>query len=375
MWVQKFEVTGFLGRSTPVEAVFNRDLNILTGRNGSGKTSLLKLMWYIMSGNILLGLQEVEFKRAVLTTSLYRCTVHRISRATCRVEMLFEDGETEYEDIEDDDGDIVSNAEDQAAEVLVEIGRSVFLPTFRRIEGGFTLGGGASRPSLNFLIRPPKKNATEEALEALSRRLSNAGHVFVSAISTGDIVGLLQRHFTNLSDEYNKLQRTMTQEIVETIKHYKSSEEDTTEVETANRLLDSIRSRIENVELSRDHIMRPIGAIQGVVQKLLRHKGIVLGTLNFGDATAAINSEALSAGEKQMLSFIAYNGLNNESVFFIDEPELSLHVDWQRQLFTTLMNQQSTNQFIVATHSPFIYSKYPDKEVVIGSDRGDSEEL
>ena len=44
----------------------NPDLNILTGRNGSGKTNLLKLIWYIISGNILLALQEVQFQRAVL---------------------------------------------------------------------------------------------------------------------------------------------------------------------------------------------------------------------------------------------------------------------------------------------------------------------
>jgi predicted ATPase len=28
------------------------------------------------------------------------------------------------------------------------------------------------------------------------------------------------------------------------------------------------------------------------------------------------------------------------------------------------MKQQSSNQFIVATHSPFIYSKYEDKEIM-----------
>jgi predicted ATP-dependent endonuclease of OLD family len=74
-----------------------------------------------------------------------------------------------------------------------------------------------------------------------------------------------------------------------------------------------------------------------------------------------------------MLSFICYNAFYRESVVFIDEPELSLHVDWQRQLFTILQNQQSSNQFIIATHSPFIYSKYPDKEISLGDDRGDAE--
>jgi predicted ATPase len=74
-----------------------------------------------------------------------------------------------------------------------------------------------------------------------------------------------------------------------------------------------------------------------------------------------------------MLSFIAYNAFYRDAVFFIDEPELSLHVDWQRQLFSILLSQQTSNQFVIATHSPFIYSKYPDKELLIDPSRGDEE--
>jgi predicted ATPase len=93
--------------------------------------------------------------------------------------------------------------------------------------------------------------------------------------------------------------------------------------------------------------------------------------ISFGDAANAVTSEALSAGEKQMLSFICYNAFYRDSIIFIDEPELSLHVDWQRQLFPILQDQGTSNQFVVATHSPFIYSKYPDKEISLNIDRGD----
>ena len=72
-----------------------------------------------------------------------------------------------------------------------------------------------------------------------------------------------------------------------------------------------------------------------------------------------------------MLSFLAYNAFYQDTIFIIDEPELSLHVDWQRILFPTLLKQNSSNQFIVATHSPFIYAKYPDKELTWVDDRGD----
>lgn len=371
MWIKRFEVTGFLGNRDIVAANFNQDLNILTGRNGSGKTSLLKLMWYIMSGNIIHALREVEFSKAVLITSEYTCTVIRTGRVYCKVEIVCGDKVYSCEDIEDEDGETVVNAEDEAAEIVQDLGRSVFLPTFRRIEGGFSLGSGSPRAG-GMVPRPTKKTDVEQSLEALSTKMSNSDHVFVSAISTGDIVLLLQRRFSNLSEEYNKIQQSMSQEIIETIRKYSTSNDDNREVETANKLLNNIRQRIETVERSRSEVMTPITAVSDVVQRLLRHKGIQLGRLNFGDATDAISSDLLSAGEKQMLSFIAYNGLNTDSVFFIDEPELSLHVDWQRQLFSIMTEQQSTNQFILATHSPFIYSKYPDKEISLSSDRGDA---
>ncbi len=60
-----------------------------------------------------------------------------------------------------------------------------------------------------------------------------------------------------------------------------------------------------------------------------------------------------------------------QALIIIDEPELSLHVDWQRQLFAILIGQEASNQFVVATHSPFIYSKYPDKEIQLDAERGD----
>ena len=71
-----------------------------------------------------------------------------------------------------------------------------------------------------------------------------------------------------------------------------------------------------------------------------------------------------------MLSFLCYNAFASNSCIFIDEPEISLHVDWQRTLFPTLLAQSTSNQFIITTHSPFIYSKYADKELVLNPDRG-----
>ncbi|MDO9489219.1 MAG: ATP-binding protein [Sphingomonadaceae bacterium] len=373
MRIESCEVVGLFGNKQTIQTKFSHDLNILTGRNGAGKTSLLKLMWYIVSGNILLALKEIEFSRATVKTDHYECTVIRISHNTCKIEMTVGSEKFYFEDTRDEDENYLTNAEDEANSILQGIGSSVFFPTFRRIEGGFSLSTNLSQINNPFLnprsLRP--KNDIEEGLSALSKKLSNLEHIFVSAMSTADIVGMLLRKYTDLSELYNDLQSAISQEVISTIKQYKSDKNDIKEIDTANSVLDAIRAKIESMEVERESIMTPITAVQGLVGKLFKHSGIKISNrLSFGDAASAVNSDLLSAGEKQMLSFICYNAFYKNSVVFIDEPELSLHVDWQRELFKILLEQQSSNQFIIATHSPFIYSRYPDREIMIDSDRG-----
>lgn len=369
MKINRFEVVGLFGRERRIAASFVSDLNILTGRNGAGKTTVLKLLWYVISGNILTALTEIQFSKVFVSTDEYEITVTRTGKITCRVDMLI-DGETfEFEDEQDFDGDVSANAEDKANEIVTETGSSVFFPTFRRIEGGFTIG--ASRVRSATLNSSRTRNDVEESLVALSRRLSNGAHVFVSAISTVDIVSLLLRHYTDLSEESNRLQQSVSQEIIQTIKEFKSGDE--SDVYAATNVIDTIRAKIESMERRREDIMTPLNAVKKLAERLFKHTGITIDPrLSFGDAASAVKSDALSAGEKQMLSFICYNAFNRDGVIFIDEPELSLHVDWQRQLFPILQQQQSSNQFIIATHSPFIYSKYPDREISIDPDRGDA---
>lgn len=366
MKILRFEVLGLIGKDTALSYAFHPDINVLTGKNGSGKTSALKLLWYIMSGNILQALREVAFKKVTLQTTAYTCTIYRLSSVTCRIEWESAGEHSTFEDVRDEDGDIIFNAEDEANERLKATGSSIFLPTFRRIEGGFTLSDRRD----NALARAG--NDMEEMLTSLSKKLTKSNHVFVAALSTVDIVSLLFKQYTDLSEQYNQAQQRGSQEIIARIKGVKKEASDSAQLDQANRVLDQIRLLVESMEGQREAIMKPLEAVRSLAMTLFRHSGIALGKhLSFGDAAKAVNSETLSAGEKQMLSFIAYNAFYRDAVVIIDEPELSLHVDWQRQLFPILLGQHTTNQFVVATHSPFIYSKYPDRELLLDQARGD----
>jgi predicted ATPase len=72
----------------------------------------------------------------------------------------------------------------------------------------------------------------------------------------------------------------------------------------------------------------------------------------------------LSAGEKQLLIILLEILLiRSESVLILmDEPELSLHIRWQRKLIPQLIRLQPNAQFIIATHAPSVFGDgYMDK--------------
>ena len=43
-----------------------------------------------------------------------------------------------------------------------------------------------------------------------------------------------------------------------------------------------------------------------------------------------------------------------------DEPELSLHIAWQRQIIPAIRKINPNSQIIVATHSPEVASRYKE---------------
>lgn len=73
----------------------------------------------------------------------------------------------------------------------------------------------------------------------------------------------------------------------------------------------------------------------------------------------------LSSGEKQLLIFLSETLLQEQKpyVFFADEPELSLHIDWQLKLVPSLLEINPRAQVIFATHSPDIVGGYQNSIV------------
>lgn len=64
----------------------------------------------------------------------------------------------------------------------------------------------------------------------------------------------------------------------------------------------------------------------------------------------------LSSGEKQMLVILLTVLVEDQQpyVLFMDEPEISLHIEWQKQLIGIIMQLNPNVQIVLTTHSPAV---------------------
>lgn len=353
----------------PLNLEFNKDINIITGINGQGKTTLLKLIWYVYSGNLLKATDEIDFDYFEMETTTHLIKIVKCSDEKLKVKSYEVDAHSGYDiyvmeletgkavlDTLADDAEVASIF--YCSEVLANINKkSLFFPTFRRIEG---FSSKKSRAQDKYSYMESEEQILNVALKTISSRISNLGHKYITSVSTTDINHLITTKYAEITESVNSNYKKLTDNIEETI--YKNSQENDSELQVQ---LNKIKTILESNKDYRNKAFKPITTIDELVQDIFKRKGVSIGdTLSLGEKKRMIDSEFLSAGEKQMLSFISYNAFYNDTPIIIDEPEISLHADWQRKFLRILSSQTSGNQIIIATHSPFIYSKYGDKEII-----------
>lgn len=346
---------------------FNEDINIVTGINGSGKTAFLKIIWYVISGNIHRITPEINFDSFHLKTNLYSITLNKtedIIQWVYNNNYFSEKGSFNIKNFYYEETEAVNNL------IIKAQTSSLFFPTFRIIEGGYSMTNirMVKTRSLEGGVRYiTEDDEIHNEFNRLSNRLSKISHKFICSISTNNIKSLVNSRYTRVSEEVNEYSEKLTTSILQQIEGVKSRDNK----EEAFTILGQIQKEADDFKRKTQELFKPFTALSELGEDIFQNKGIqLLTTLTIGQSVDAIDSDILSAGEKQMLSFLCYNAFYENSVIFIDEPELSLHPDWQRRLFPILLKQQATNQFVVATHSPFIYSKYEDKELVMSQEKG-----
>ena len=119
-----------------------------------------------------------------------------------------------------------------------------------------------------------------------------------------------------------------------------------------------------NLEDKRKQIFKPINSYLDLLNEYHDTKEFSFeeggkGGLIITKKGAPIPISQLSSGEKQLIIILTETLIQKESptVFIADEPELSLHIEWQRKIVPSIRKLNPNAQVIIATHSPEIVGK------------------
>lgn len=132
------------------------------------------------------------------------------------------------------------------------------------------------------------------------------------------------------------------------------------------RRIHSIVQEWNNLNEKKTKINKPKLTFIEELNKLYQRKELFINEKNElnvkTESGKVFNLLNLSSGEKQLLIILGESLLqeNKSHIYIADEPELSLHVDWQEKLVSSLKSVNANSQIIFATHSPDIVGSHSD---------------
>ena len=130
------------------------------------------------------------------------------------------------------------------------------------------------------------------------------------------------------------------------------------QVNIGNRIIAVLQSGEPDAAQKAQALTEPKRMFQDIVDDLFRETGkTIIRTANeikFNQIGEVLQPYQLSAGEKQMLAILLTVLVedNQSYVLFMDEPEISLHFEWQKQLISLVLKLNPNIQIIMTTHSP-----------------------
>ena len=132
------------------------------------------------------------------------------------------------------------------------------------------------------------------------------------------------------------------------------------QVNIGNRIIAVLQSGEPDAAFKAQKLSEPKKMFQDMVDNLFKDTGkTIIRTANeirFNQIGEQLSPYQLSAGEKQILAILLTVLVedNQSYVLFMDEPEISLHFEWQKQLIGLVLQLNPNIQIIMTTHSPAV---------------------
>ena len=259
----------------------------------------------------------------------------------------------------------------------------VFYPTYRRVEVGFErVFDDNSRKYVNrklttkymgFGMSDVKKRI-DNLLEKL-RRDANIAYIKMNA---NIISELLEKDVKSYIEHGGNIDAHKVEVVIKRIGEDRIDNIDKLKPFLIDKKFTENNSNIEfliyylhklvNIYNSQEAIDRKLSKFAQVCSKYLSEKSIkydeTMLTMDILDSEGLkIDFDDLSSGEKQIVSIFSkvYLDVTSPCIFIIDEPEISLSIEWQKDFLRDIYNSEKVALLIATTHSPFIFkNEYVD---------------
>ena len=132
------------------------------------------------------------------------------------------------------------------------------------------------------------------------------------------------------------------------------------QVNIGNRIINALQSGDADATEQARLISEPKKKFQDIVDELFCDTGKAIvrseNEICFSQMGERIMPYQLSSGEKQLLVILLTVLIedNTPYVLFMDEPEVSMHLDWQERIVELILDLNPNVQIILTTHSPAV---------------------
>ena len=132
------------------------------------------------------------------------------------------------------------------------------------------------------------------------------------------------------------------------------------QVNIGNRIIACLQDGRPDAALEAQRISAPKKTFQDLIDNLFSETGKTIirteNEIRFSQIGEILSPYQLSSGEKQMLVILLTVLIEDQKpyVLFMDEPEVSLHVDWQQRLIDIILELNPNVQIILSTHAPAV---------------------